>query len=32
MSKKLKELSYLKYGAPREEVESEIMARFRGEA
>ena len=28
---KLKELSYLKYGAPREEVEAEIMARFRGE-
>ena len=31
MAEKLKELSYLKYGAPREEVETEIMARFRGE-
>jgi hypothetical protein len=29
MAQKLKELSYLKYGAPREEVEAEIMARFR---
>ena len=27
---KLKELSYLKYGAPREVVESEILARFKG--
>jgi len=27
----LKELSYLKYGSPREEVEAEIMARFRGD-
>ncbi len=26
---KLKELSYLKYGRPREEVEAEIMARYR---
>ena len=32
LADKLKELSYLKYGAPREEVEAEIMARFRGEA
>ena len=32
MAEKLKQLSYLKYGAPREEVEAEIMARFRGEA
>lgn len=31
MAEKLKQLSYLKYGAPREEVEAEIMARFRGE-
>jgi hypothetical protein len=31
LAEKLKELSYLKYGAPREEVETEIMARFRGE-
>ena len=29
MTEKLKELSYLKYGAPREDVEAEIMARFR---
>ncbi|MBI5077877.1 MAG: type IV secretion system DNA-binding domain-containing protein [Candidatus Yonathbacteria bacterium] len=28
-AEKLKQLSYLKYGAPREEVEAEIMARFR---
>ncbi len=32
LTEKLKQLSYLKYGAPREEVEAEIMARFRGEA
>jgi len=31
LAEKLKQLSYLKYGAPREEVEAEIMARFRGE-
>ena len=30
LAEKLKELSALKYGAPREEVEAEIMARFRG--
>ncbi|OHA79337.1 MAG: hypothetical protein A2747_02760 [Candidatus Yonathbacteria bacterium RIFCSPHIGHO2_01_FULL_44_41] len=30
MAEKLKQLSYLKYGAPRDEVEAEIMARFRG--
>ncbi len=29
LSEKIKELSYLKYGRPREEVESEIMARYR---
>jgi hypothetical protein len=28
ISDKVKELSYLKYGRPREEVESEIMARY----
>ena len=28
VGEKLKELSYLKYGRPREEVESEIMARY----
>jgi hypothetical protein len=28
-AEKLKELSYLKYGIPREEVESEIMDRYR---
>lgn len=27
---KLKELSYLKYGVPREQVEAEILARFKG--
>lgn len=27
-AEKLKELSYLKYGRPREEVEAEIMARY----
>lgn len=32
MAEKLKQLSYLRYGAPREEVEAEIMARFRGGA
>ncbi|MGB2580533.1 MAG: TraM recognition domain-containing protein, partial [Minisyncoccia bacterium] len=31
LAEKLKQLSYLKYGASREEVEAEIMARFRGE-
>lgn len=30
LAEKLKELSAWKYGAPREEVEAEIMARFRG--
>jgi hypothetical protein len=29
LSEKIKELSYLKYGRPREEVEAEIMARYR---
>ncbi|HRH24726.1 MAG TPA: TraM recognition domain-containing protein [Candidatus Paceibacterota bacterium] len=29
ISDKIKELSYLKYGRPREEVETEIMARYR---
>ena len=29
MAEKLKQLSYLKYGAPREEVEAEIMGRYR---
>lgn len=29
IAEKIKELSYLKYGRPREEVEEEIMARFR---
>lgn len=29
VAEKLKELSYLKYGRPREEVEAEIMARYR---
>lgn len=29
VGQKLKELSYLKYGRPREEVEAEIMARYR---
>jgi hypothetical protein len=29
ISDKIKELSYLKYGRPREEVEAEIMARYR---
>ena len=29
-AEKLKELSYMKYGVPREEVEAEIMERFRG--
>jgi hypothetical protein len=28
IAEKVKELSYLKYGRPREEVEAEIMARF----
>ncbi|TAN37157.1 hypothetical protein EPN27_00225 [Patescibacteria group bacterium] len=31
LAEKLKQLSYLKYGTPRDEVEAEIMARFRGE-
>ncbi|MHB1118134.1 MAG: type IV secretory system conjugative DNA transfer family protein, partial [Minisyncoccota bacterium] len=30
LAEKLKELSYLKYGVPREEVEAEILVRFRG--
>ncbi|MEK7148382.1 MAG: TraM recognition domain-containing protein [Patescibacteria group bacterium] len=30
LAEKLKQLSYLKYGAPREEVEAEIMGRFSG--
>ena len=30
LAEKLKELSYLKYGRPQEEVNAEIMARFRG--
>lgn len=30
LAEKLKQLSYLKYGAPREEVEAEIMGRYRG--
>lgn len=29
LAEKLKQLSYLKYGAPREEVEAEIMGRYR---
>ncbi|OIP65227.1 MAG: hypothetical protein COV32_02810 [Candidatus Yonathbacteria bacterium CG10_big_fil_rev_8_21_14_0_10_43_136] len=29
MAEQLKQLSYLKYGAPREEVEAEIMGRYR---
>ncbi|HSE56618.1 MAG TPA: DUF87 domain-containing protein, partial [Candidatus Paceibacterota bacterium] len=29
VTEKVKELSYLKYGRPREEVESEIMARYK---
>lgn len=29
IAEKIKELSYLKYGRPREEVEAEIMARYR---
>lgn len=29
LSDKVKELSYMKYGRPREEVENEIMARYR---
>lgn len=29
LAEKIKELSYLKFGRPREEVEAEIMARFR---
>lgn len=29
IAEKVKELSYLKYGRPREEVENEIMARYR---
>jgi hypothetical protein len=28
-AEKIKELSYLKYGRPREEVEEEIMAKYR---
>ncbi|HBB43961.1 MAG: hypothetical protein UW54_C0030G0013, partial [Parcubacteria group bacterium GW2011_GWC1_44_26] len=30
LAEQLKQLSYLKYGAPREEVEAEIMGRYRG--
>ncbi|HBH71359.1 MAG: hypothetical protein UU88_C0007G0030 [Parcubacteria group bacterium GW2011_GWC1_42_11] len=30
LAEKLKQLSYLKYGTPRDEVEAEIMGRFRG--
>ncbi|HAS84970.1 MAG TPA: hypothetical protein DCS23_02795 [Candidatus Yonathbacteria bacterium] len=30
LAEQLKQLSYLKYGAPREEVETEIMGRYRG--
>lgn len=30
LAEQLKQLSYLKYGAPREEVEAEIMGRYQG--